>query len=145
MKMEQTECSETSAYNNQTARKYPKECIQDSKHGESLKSTMFTCPQLTAIFLAHSILYALCSETPPLTNLASNKRYQIFLSLRNPQVTNNKTVRPSACLHCIREVLCLTLNPYVVGSPEECLQACVGTVLRALNPYHTNVENRVSS
>ena len=38
MKMEQIECSETSEYNNQTPGKYPKEYIQDSKHGESLKS-----------------------------------------------------------------------------------------------------------
>ena len=38
MKMEQIECSETSAYNNQTPGKCPKEYIQDSKHGESLKS-----------------------------------------------------------------------------------------------------------
>ena len=38
MKMEQIECSETSAYNNQTPGRYPKEYIQDSKHGESLKS-----------------------------------------------------------------------------------------------------------
>jgi len=37
MKMEQIECSETSAYD-QTPGKYPKEYIQDSKHGESLKS-----------------------------------------------------------------------------------------------------------
>ena len=39
MKMEQIECSETSAYNNQTPGKYPKEYIQDSKLGESLKSS----------------------------------------------------------------------------------------------------------
>ena len=37
MKMEQIECSETSAYNHQTPGKYPKEYIQDSKQGESLK------------------------------------------------------------------------------------------------------------
>ena len=36
--MEQIECSETSAYNNQTPGKYTKEYIQDSKHGESLNS-----------------------------------------------------------------------------------------------------------
>jgi hypothetical protein len=36
--MELIEGSETSAYNNQTPGKYPKEYIQDSKHGESLKS-----------------------------------------------------------------------------------------------------------
>ena len=38
MKMEQIECSETSAYNNQTPGKYPKEYIRDSKHSKSLKS-----------------------------------------------------------------------------------------------------------
>ena len=38
MKMEQTECSETSAYNIQTPENYPEESIQHSEHGESLKS-----------------------------------------------------------------------------------------------------------
>jgi len=38
MKMEQTECSETSAYKIQTPGDQPKECIQRSGHGESLKS-----------------------------------------------------------------------------------------------------------
>ena len=38
LKMEQIECSETSANHNQTSGKYPKEYRQDSKHGESLKS-----------------------------------------------------------------------------------------------------------
>ena len=38
MKMQQIECSETSAYIIQTPGKYPKEYTQDSKHGESLKS-----------------------------------------------------------------------------------------------------------
>jgi len=38
LKMELTECSETSANHNRTPGKYPKEYIQDSKHGESLKS-----------------------------------------------------------------------------------------------------------
>ena len=42
MKMEQRECSETSAYNNQTQGKYPKEYTQDSKHGESLKSRILS-------------------------------------------------------------------------------------------------------
>ena len=39
-KMEPIEGSETSAYNNQTPGKHPKEYIIDSKHGESLKSRM---------------------------------------------------------------------------------------------------------
>jgi len=38
MKMEQTECSETSAYKIQTPGNYPEESIQHSEYGESLKS-----------------------------------------------------------------------------------------------------------
>jgi len=38
MKMEQTECSEMSAYKIQTWGIHPKESIQHSGHGESLKS-----------------------------------------------------------------------------------------------------------
>ena len=39
MKMEQTGHSETSAYKSQTPGNYPEECIQDSEHGESFKSS----------------------------------------------------------------------------------------------------------
>jgi len=38
MKLEQTECSEMSAYKIQTPWNYPEEGIQHSEHGESLKS-----------------------------------------------------------------------------------------------------------
>jgi len=38
MKMEETECSETSAYNIQTPGNYPEENIQHTEHDESLKS-----------------------------------------------------------------------------------------------------------
>ena len=41
MKMERIECSETSAYKIQTPENYPKENIQYSEHGESLKSRMY--------------------------------------------------------------------------------------------------------
>jgi len=41
MKMEQTECSETSAYKIQTPGNYPEESIQHTEHGESLKSKMY--------------------------------------------------------------------------------------------------------
>ena len=37
VKMEQTECSETSVYTIQTPGNYPEESIQRSEHGESLK------------------------------------------------------------------------------------------------------------
>ena len=40
MKMEQTECCETSAYKIQTPGNYTEESIQPSEHGESLKSRM---------------------------------------------------------------------------------------------------------
>ena len=41
MKMEQTECSETSAYKIQTPGNYPEESIQHSEHDESLKSRKY--------------------------------------------------------------------------------------------------------
>jgi hypothetical protein len=42
--MEQTECSETSAYKIQTPGNYPEENIQHTEHGESLKSrTLNSC------------------------------------------------------------------------------------------------------
>ena len=51
MKMEQTECSETSAYKIQTPGNYPEENIQHTEQGESLKSRInsacfgqFLCP-----------------------------------------------------------------------------------------------------
>ena len=40
MKMEQAECSETSAYKIQTPGDYPKENMQQAEHAESLKSRM---------------------------------------------------------------------------------------------------------
>jgi len=39
MKMEQTECSETSAYKIQTSGNYPEKNIQHTEQGESLKSS----------------------------------------------------------------------------------------------------------
>jgi len=41
--MEQTECSETSAYKIQTPENYPEESIQHSERGENLKSRIFLC------------------------------------------------------------------------------------------------------
>ena len=45
LKMEQIEGSETVANHNRTPGKYPKEYIQDSKHGESLKSRKNLCSE----------------------------------------------------------------------------------------------------
>jgi len=41
MNMEQTECSETSAFKLQTPDNYPKESIQHIEHGENLKSSIY--------------------------------------------------------------------------------------------------------
>jgi len=41
IKMEKTECSETSAYKIHTPGNYPEENIQHTEHGESLKSRIF--------------------------------------------------------------------------------------------------------
>ena len=43
MKMEQIDCSETSAYIIQTPGNYPKENTKYSEHGESLKSRIIIC------------------------------------------------------------------------------------------------------
>jgi hypothetical protein len=43
MKMEETECSETSEYNIQTPGNYPEEGIQHSERGEILKSRIMFC------------------------------------------------------------------------------------------------------
>jgi hypothetical protein len=55
--MEQTECSETSAYKIQTPGNYPEEDIQHTEHGESLKSRRIVSPTFAAISrlaVAHS-------------------------------------------------------------------------------------------
>jgi len=43
MKMEQTDCSETSAYKIQTPGNYPEGNIQHTEHGEILKSKIASC------------------------------------------------------------------------------------------------------
>ena len=53
MKMEQTECSETSAYKIQTPGNHPKESIQHSGHGESLKSRI----NLPSLMCKHPFLW----------------------------------------------------------------------------------------
>jgi hypothetical protein len=75
-KMEQTECSETSAYKIQTSGSYPEESIQHSEHGESLKSRIFCLAPLvrclsparrqittTLSQLSNSVFILLCCPT----------------------------------------------------------------------------------
>jgi len=55
MKMEQTECSESSEYKIQTPGNYPKESTQHLVHGESLKSRIlpgfFQFPALGTVYV----------------------------------------------------------------------------------------------
>jgi len=59
MKMEQTECSETSAYKFQTPGNHPKESIQHSVYGEILK---YRCTNFTNLF-CHETLHVLDSSS----------------------------------------------------------------------------------
>jgi hypothetical protein len=51
MKMEQIECSETSAYKIQTPGNHPEENIQHTEHGESLKSKKLYAVCVTFLIL----------------------------------------------------------------------------------------------
>jgi hypothetical protein len=50
LKMDLTECFETSAKHNLTPGKYPKEHIQESEHGENLKSDIIQISFFSYVF-----------------------------------------------------------------------------------------------
>jgi hypothetical protein len=65
MKIEQAECSETSAYKIQTPGNYPEESIQHTEHGKSVKSRTFN-------YLCHPLLIVQTDThcfKPPLMNI----------------------------------------------------------------------------
>ena len=68
MKMEQIECSETSAYIIQTPGNYPKENIIYSEHGESLKSRKAQY-EFTTLRSTCNTLFWSCSASPLHTTL----------------------------------------------------------------------------
>jgi hypothetical protein len=78
MKMEQIECSETSAYKIQTPGNYPEENIQHTEHGESLKS------RIHIITLSSLVSQYKCRRIPRLLSLLTVdigrniKRREIF-------------------------------------------------------------------
>jgi len=81
LKMEQIKCSETSAFNNKTPGKYPKDYTQYSKHGESFKSRIhteyFTISNLYDI--PRSYLVKLIEKNPTRCNNVSTFYYSIFI------------------------------------------------------------------
>jgi len=70
MKMEETECSETSAYKIQTPANYPEEIIQHSEHGESLISGILyllvesNCTKWCAQVVSKEMLFAINGVNP---------------------------------------------------------------------------------
>jgi hypothetical protein len=63
MKMEQTECSETSAYKIQMPGNYPEESTRHSEHGESLKRRTYQdIPQMENVFSVENVCNLLQEE-----------------------------------------------------------------------------------
>jgi len=75
MKMGQTECSETSAYKFPTPGIHPKESIQHSVHGESLKSRLI---KTNVIFLA--CIYEIINSTAIIFKITSQRKYDCTVS-----------------------------------------------------------------
>jgi hypothetical protein len=65
MKMEQTECSETSAYKILMPQNYPEESIQHLQHGESFKSR-------NNVFLTYAKTWAMQGEGKNLSSFYSS-------------------------------------------------------------------------
>jgi len=77
MKMEQTECSETSAYRIQTPGNYPEESIQHSKHGEGWKSRI-----LLTYLRTYALIPWIRVLVEKLTGLQLVKKFPAFYGTR---------------------------------------------------------------
>jgi hypothetical protein len=84
MKMEDIECSETSAYKIQTPGNHPEENIQHAEHGESLKSKM-KCIRLhfylMIVLHVSGIIITYLQEQKTTVTTASGNRYTVLLSV----------------------------------------------------------------
>ena len=92
MKMEQTECSETSAYKIQTPGNYPKGSIQHTEHGENLKLRTKGVLFLHDNAPAHRVLATQkrlaylsfqCLDHPPCSPDMAPLDYYLFPGLKN--------------------------------------------------------------
>ena len=96
MKMEQTECSETSAYKIQTPGNYPEENIQHTEHGESLISRINSVLSLLPASVYSSgksintlpirveiTIVLVCSDKPQFTHLFLDLRKTRFVLLHS--------------------------------------------------------------
>jgi hypothetical protein len=114
MKMEQTECSETSAYKIQTPGNHPEGNIQHTEHGESLKSKtlkkLYSYVYYTINILNFSWIWRECSavelETEVLnkqievtTDLHTSSRWQVRTSIRISITISGIWCDVSQCVH----------------------------------------------
>ena len=94
MKMEQTECSKMSAYKIQTAGNRPKESIQHSVHGESLKSrNSHTIYAFLGLFHLIILLHPLHMFLEPKRNFTLKKQlWHLWWLYLSKLIMNIKTV-----------------------------------------------------
>jgi len=94
--VEQIKCSETSAFNNQTPGKYPKDYTQYSKHGESFKSSFLIAQHVssdTALIIRSSKTviaasgFTYCNEEILLTLYNVILKYISLLKYVKPEAT----------------------------------------------------------
>jgi hypothetical protein len=97
MKMEETECSETSAYKLQTPRYYPKEIIQTTEHGERLKSRIYALIYDQPFFWSLNEIVSIQEDSYCLTNIREvplwKRRFKRNFILR-PRGTWSFPLRP---------------------------------------------------
>ena len=84
MKMEQTECSETSAYKIQTPGNYPKENIQHAEHDEGLKSW----GAILGLKYANGKLYQMTVEIP---HRQAGAEFRTYLPMKMEQTECSET------------------------------------------------------
>jgi hypothetical protein len=106
MKMEHTECSETLAYKIWMPRNHPKERIEHSEHGESLKSIHTSCTADCCTWFVCTLLYVsatYCCLHQGATGCPT--RYQTQHFFNNFTTNENIATKFEADLpHCVRNL-----------------------------------------
>jgi hypothetical protein len=90
--MEPTQCSETSAFNNQTPGKYPEDNLSLQQHGESLKTRAHYL-----LFIYVLIKFALCNISYIASNIGQGVKFEME-RLENKLSLSNLLSVHIACL-----------------------------------------------
>ena len=137
MRMEQTECSETSAYKIQTPWNYPEESIQHSEHGESQHDDDPTGSKHAAVWIFYEGVFDGYLFTPLRSNYSVTAFVRILSECFTPfnfdflyRTFSSHYYQVSSFVKYIMRAICNVHAP---------------TNAFFINPYRTNVENRVSS